>query len=76
MRAKGFRLVQMWLPDTRSPEFIARAHREALAIANSPTEKYDQAFIDSASWWTSKEAAALSESEGSEPWWRTEDDQS
>jgi len=47
MRAKGFRLVQMWLPDTRSPEFAKQARREALAIANSPTEEQDQAFIDS-----------------------------
>ena len=55
MRAKGFRLVQMWLPDTRSPEFAAQAHRASLAIANSPTEQDDQAFIDSVQWWTSEE---------------------
>lgn len=57
MRAKGLRLVQMWLPDTRSPEFLAQAHRDALAIANSPSEQEDQAFIDSVSWWTSQENA-------------------
>ena len=39
MRAKGLRLVQMWLPDTSTPEFAAAAHRASLAIANSPTEK-------------------------------------
>src|SRR5215210_6669333 len=52
MRAKGLRLVQMWLPDTRSPEFAEQAHRASLAIANSPTEAEDQAFIDSVQWWT------------------------
>ncbi len=55
MRARGFRLVQMWLPDTRTPEFAAQAHRASLAIANSPTEREDQAFIDAVSWWTSEE---------------------
>lgn len=57
MRAKGFRLVQMWLPDTRTPEFAAQAHRDSLAIANSPTEQDDQAFIDSVQCWTSEENA-------------------
>ena|SRR5437879_6022651 len=57
MRAKGFRLIQMWLPDTRTPEFAALAHQASLAIANSPTEQDDQAFIDSVSWLTSEENA-------------------
>jgi hypothetical protein len=57
MRAKGLRLVQLWLPDTSTPEFAAAAHRASLAIANSPTEKDDQAFIDSISWLNSEEAA-------------------
>jgi hypothetical protein len=65
MRAKGARIGRVWLVDTRSPEFIARGRREALAIANSPTEKEDQAFIDSASWWTSKKAEAFWEAEAS-----------
>jgi hypothetical protein len=56
MRAKGLRLVQMWLPDTSTPEFAAAAHRASLAIANSPTEKEDQAFIDSISWLNTPEA--------------------
>jgi hypothetical protein len=58
MRAKGLRLVQMWLPDTSSPEFTRQAHLDSLAIANSPTEQEDQAFIDSVQWWTSEEADA------------------
>jgi hypothetical protein len=58
MRAKGLRLVQMWLPDTRTPEFAARAHQASLAIANSPTEEEDQDFIDSVQWWTSEENTA------------------
>ena len=57
MRAKGLRLHQMWLPDTRTPRFTAQAHRDSLAIANSATEQDDQAFIDSVQWWTSEENA-------------------
>ena len=55
MRARGFRLVQMWLPDTRAPEFAVQAHRASLAIADSPNEREDQEFIDAVSWWTSEE---------------------
>ena len=73
MRAKGLRLVQMWLPDTRTPEFAEQAHRASLAIANSPTEADDQAFIDSVQWWTSEEAEALSRSEP-EQWWKEPSD--
>ena len=28
MRAAGFKLVQMWVPDTKSPKFIAEARRQ------------------------------------------------
>lgn len=49
MRAKGLRLVQYWLPDVTSPEFKAEAHRQSLAIAQSPSEADDQAFIDAIS---------------------------
>ena len=57
MRARGFRLVQLWLPDTRTPEFADQARRASLVIANSPTEQDDQAFIDAVQWWTSAESA-------------------
>jgi hypothetical protein len=57
MRARGFRLVQMWLPDTRTPHFAAQAHRASVAIAHGPSEQQDQTFIDAVSWWTSEENA-------------------
>ncbi len=72
MRKRGFRLVQMWLPDTRSTAFAAQAHKDSLAIAKSATEVEDQAFIDSVSWWNSPEAAALEKLEPPTPWWRTD----
>jgi hypothetical protein len=46
MRAKGMRLVQIWVPDTRSPEFAAEARRQSKLIAKSSRSKDDQAFID------------------------------
>jgi hypothetical protein len=54
LRAQGLRPVTLWLPDTRSPEFAAQAHQASLAIANSPSEKEDQALVDSVSWWNSE----------------------
>ncbi len=67
MRKRGFRLVQMWLPDTRTKEFAAQAHKDSLAIANSPTEAEDQAFVDSVSWWNSPEARDLEKREPPTP---------
>ena len=49
LRAHGLRPIQLWVPDTRTPEFAEQAHRESLAIANDPHEAEDQAFIDAIS---------------------------
>jgi hypothetical protein len=49
LRAQGLRPVQFWLPDVNSKEFKEEAHRQSLAIANSPADADDQAFIDSIS---------------------------
>lgn len=53
MRGKGLRLVQMWLPDTRTPEFAAEARRQSLLANASPTAAEDQAWVDSISDWNS-----------------------
>ncbi|HEX2256913.1 MAG TPA: antitoxin MazE family protein [Afifellaceae bacterium] len=49
LRAQGLRPIQIWVPDTRDPGFAERARRESLALANSPSEAEDQAFIDAIS---------------------------
>jgi Protein of unknown function (DUF3018) len=49
LRAQGLRPIQIWVPDTRSPEFANEAKRQSLLIANNPGEADDQAFIDSVS---------------------------
>jgi hypothetical protein len=49
MRARGFRPVQIWVPDTRTAKCRAEAHRQSLLIARSEGEAEDQAFIDAVS---------------------------
>ena len=49
LRRQGLRPIQIWVPDVDSAEFAAEAHRQSLAIANSPTEAEDQAFVDAVS---------------------------
>ncbi|HTT78977.1 MAG TPA: antitoxin MazE family protein [Stellaceae bacterium] len=49
LREQGLRPIQLWVPDTRSPDFAAAAHRQSAAVAASPHEADDQAFIDAIS---------------------------
>ena len=49
LRRQGLRPIQIWVPDTRSPDFAAEAHRQSLAVAASPHALDDQAFIDAVS---------------------------
>jgi antidote-toxin recognition MazE-like antitoxin len=51
MRRRGMKLIQIWVPDPKSPHFFAEARRQAKLIAESPYEKDDQAFIDSVTDW-------------------------
>lgn len=53
MRAKGLRLVQMWVPDTRRSEFAAEARRQCLLANTSSFAAQDQAWVDSMSDWNS-----------------------
>lgn len=49
LRAQGLRPVQIWVPDVRSAEFAAEAHRQSAAVAASDYADDDQAFIDAIS---------------------------
>ncbi len=49
LRAQGLRPLVVWVPDTRSPEFAAEAHRQSLLVARSPHAEEDQTFVDSIS---------------------------
>jgi hypothetical protein len=47
LRAQGLRPIQLWVPDVRDPKVIEQMRQEARAIAESPGEKEEIAFIDS-----------------------------
>ena len=47
MRAKGYRQVTLWVPDTRTPEFAAESRRQSLLVAASIHEQEDIDFVDS-----------------------------
>ena len=49
LRARGLRLLQVWVPDTRSAAFRKEARRQMAAIAASAGEADDQAFVDAIS---------------------------
>jgi hypothetical protein len=51
LRKAGLRPVQIWVPDVRSKSFALAAHRQSLAVANSPHAKRDQSFVDAISAW-------------------------
>ena len=51
MRAQGLRPKQFWLPDARSPEFIAEMRRQAALIANNPRNAEDIAFAQAIQYW-------------------------
>jgi hypothetical protein len=49
LRRQGLRPIQIWVPDTRSPEFAAEAHRQSLLVAESAGEQEDQDWVDAVS---------------------------
>ncbi len=52
LRRQGLRPIQIWVPDMRSPAFVAEAHRQSLAVSKIPHAKKDQEFIDAVSEWS------------------------
>jgi hypothetical protein len=51
VRKQGLRPIQVQVPDVRSRAFAREAHRQSLAVARSPHEADDQAFVDAISEW-------------------------
>lgn len=41
MRAQGFRPLQLWVPDTRSPKFAAECRRQSLAVAGGAEQEFE-----------------------------------
>lgn len=51
MRARGMRLVQIWVPDTRAPGFAEEAARQCRVLAGweaTPEGRAEMAFWDQA----------------------------
>jgi len=46
LRDKGLRPLQIWVPDTRAPEFAEEAHRQSALAAASGNASDEQAFVD------------------------------
>lgn len=51
-RAAGLRLVQLWVPDTRSPVFAAECRRQSALLQGDAAESEALAFIGQAAAWT------------------------
>lgn len=49
MRARGYRPVQIWVPDVRSAEFANEARRQAALVAANDSHSDDQDFIEAVS---------------------------
>jgi len=49
LKRQGLRPIQIWVPDTSTPDFAAEAHRQSAAVAASRHEPDNQAFIDAIS---------------------------
>ena len=49
MRAQGLRPVQIWVPDVRSPDFTAEAHRQSALVAAADRTSDDMGFIEAVS---------------------------
>ncbi|MFF2345142.1 antitoxin MazE-like protein [Pseudarthrobacter sp. NPDC058119] len=46
MRERGFRQIQMWVPDARTDEFKREAERQARAVSVSDNATDDQEFVE------------------------------
>ncbi|WP_315584266.1 antitoxin MazE family protein [Actinomyces viscosus] len=49
MRARGYRPVQVWLPDLRRADVEREAQRQALRVAQADQNSDDQEFIEAVS---------------------------
>ncbi len=50
-QATGLRLIQLWVPDTRSKRFAAECKRQCRLLKGDPAETEALEFIDRAGAW-------------------------
>ena len=48
LRAEGLRPLQIWVPDTRAPQFINQVKRQVRNLNDDPAEKEILGFTDDA----------------------------
>lgn len=48
LRASGLRPIQIWVPDTRRPDFAAECLRQCLVVRNDPQEKDVMGWLEAA----------------------------
>ena len=48
MKAQGFRQLNLWVPDTRSPEFARECQRQSQLAAQHDSESDIMDFLDAA----------------------------
>jgi hypothetical protein len=46
MRERGYRPIQVWVPDVRSQQFVREARRQAALIAQVDSQTDDQDFVE------------------------------
>lgn len=51
-RARGMKLLRVWVPDTRAPGFREEAMRQAMVLRGAPEEVDALAFIEAAGDWS------------------------
>ena len=49
MRARGIRPVQIWVPDVRSADFAAEAHRQSELVGAADRTSDEMAFVEAIS---------------------------
>ncbi|MFN8096996.1 MAG: antitoxin MazE family protein [Dermatophilaceae bacterium] len=49
LRARGYRPVQLWVPDVRTSEFASEARRQAQLVAARGRSTDDQDFVEAIS---------------------------
>lgn len=50
-RARGMKLLRVWVPDPQAPGFHEEAHRQALLLRGAPEEREALDFIEAAADW-------------------------
>lgn len=46
MRERGLRPLQVWVPDVRTPEFAAQAHKQSVLVAETDADGDEQDFVE------------------------------